>query len=290
MTDAPPAGLAAHSLLAVFAHPDDESLACGGLLARFADAGVRVSLLCMTRGGHGPGGLGLEGRLDDVRTHELETAAGILGVTDLTILDHQDGMLPWLEAAALEADLRGAIERLRPQAVVTFGEDGLYWHPDHIAVHERTTAAVTALGAEAPALYYVTIPPGAMRAAVDRVMTRRPAGQTAPKVLGIPDPDAFGAMAAEPTLVIDVSAFAARKLAAIRSHRTQLHDDALDLLSDDDAAALLGIEHFRRAQAGSQGDAFLERLRAGARPADPRGGPSTPSTPSSSRTDARHPA
>ena len=47
-----------------------------------------------------------------------------------------------------------------------------HWHPDHIAIHERTTAAVVALGGEAPALYYVTMPPGSMRSLVDAVAAR----------------------------------------------------------------------------------------------------------------------
>ena len=81
-------------------------------------------------------------------------------------------MLPWLDAARLEADIEAAIRRRRPEAVITFDEDGLYGHPDHVAVHERTTAVVEALDDPAPALYYVTMPPGAMRAVVDHA-TRR---------------------------------------------------------------------------------------------------------------------
>ena len=148
--------LRARSLLAVFAHPDDESLACGGLLAWCAHLGARVSVCCATAGELGPGPADIR----SVRLQELRNAAQILGVTDLVLLDHEDGMLPWTEAERLEADIRRTIGRLRPDVVITFGEDGLYGHPDHIAIHERTTAAVAALGADAPALYYVTMPSG----------------------------------------------------------------------------------------------------------------------------------
>src|ERR671911_598751 len=94
------------SLLAVFAHPDDEALACGGLLAWCAALGARVSLLCTTRGEHGwPRG----GDIGATRTRELEAAARVLGVADIVVLDHEDGMLPWIDAASLEADIGNTI-------------------------------------------------------------------------------------------------------------------------------------------------------------------------------------
>ena len=247
------------SLLAVFAHPDDESLACGGLLAWCAELGARVSILCATRGEMGQGS---GSDLSLVRTNELEAAARSLGVSDVTVLDYEDGMLPWIETATLEADIRDAMIRSCPNVVITFGEDGLYWHPDHIAIHERTTAAVRALGATAPALYYVTMAPGGMRAVVDTVAAKTPRRTTPYSILGVLDADAFGAEAAPPTLTIDVRACAARKLAALRCHRSQLEGDALDLLSDEEARRLLGVEYFRRADVGSSNDAFIERLAA----------------------------
>jgi LmbE family N-acetylglucosaminyl deacetylase len=247
--------LTGRSLLAVFAHPDDESVSCGALLAWCAQLGVRVSLLCATRGEQGPGPAQA---LGEIRSRELEAAARVLGIADVVMLDYEDGMLPHVDAALLEADVSAAIRRVRPDVVLTFGEDGLYWHPDHIAVHERTTAAVAALGASAPALYYVTLPPGQMRAVTEAVAARRPG--TPLRVLGVSDVDAFGSMAAPPTLVVDARAFAARKLAALRCHRTQIAGDALAMLSDADAARLLGTEHLRRAAVGSTGDAFVERF------------------------------
>src|SRR5688572_23875263 len=149
------------SLLAIFAHPDDESLACGGLLAWCAHLGATVSLLCVTDGRHDQ-----ERSLGELRAQELDAACRALGVADLVLLHYEDGMLPWVDPGELEADIAAAIERLCPDIVITFDEDGLYWHPDHIAVHERTTAAVAAFGVGGPALYYVTIPPGGMRAVV----------------------------------------------------------------------------------------------------------------------------
>ena len=259
--------LSGSSLLAVFAHPDDESLACGGLLARCAECDVRVSLLCLTHGGHGPGhddehgpGHG-GGRLRDIRAGELAEAARVLGISDLVLLDHEDGMLPWIDHARLEADILGAIRRFRPHVIVTFDEDGLYWHPDHIAVHERTTAAVAELGTAGPALRYVSMPAGRMRAVVDATSNDPEHGEEPPRpILGVADADAFGSMAPAPTLVVEAGEFAIRKLAALRCHGTQFDGSALEYVNERDAARLLGTEHYRRAEVGSREDVFIERF------------------------------
>jgi N-acetyl-1-D-myo-inositol-2-amino-2-deoxy-alpha-D-glucopyranoside deacetylase len=249
------------SLLAVFAHPDDESLACGGLLSWCAERGVRVSLLCLTHGEQGPG-RDRDG-LRETRARELLEAAHVLGVRDVVLLDHEDGMLPWIDAALLEADIAGAILRFQPDVVVTFDEDGLYWHPDHVAVHERTTAVVARLGDSAPALRYVSMPRGAMRALVEAVPSPANRGMGAAnaalpgRILGV-DADAFGASAPEPTLVVDVGRFAERKLAALRCHVTQVEGTALECLEERDAGRVLGTEHYRRAGVGAPGDSFVE--------------------------------
>ncbi len=267
--------LTGSSLLAIFAHPDDESLACGGLLARCAESGVRVSLLCLTHGEHGQGNdvghstgagrkqYGKEDRelLRDLRAGELANAAQILGLREVVILDHEDGMLPWIDAGKLEADILDTIRRLQPDVVVTFDEDGLYWHPDHIAGHERTTAAIARLGNAGPALRYVSMPAGKMRALVDATSKNAAPGDDPPKhILGVADADAFGSKAPAPTLVVEAGEeFAKRKLAAIRCHHTQLAGSAFESLSEEDAERFLGTEHYRRAGVGSLNDVFFER-------------------------------
>ena len=292
-----PTDLHGSSLLAVFAHPDDESIACGGLLAWCADLGADVSLLCMTRGELGQGA----GEVGATRSGELEAAARTLGIGAVTLLDHEDGMLPWLSADALRAQIEAEIDVRRPDVVLTFDSDGLYWHPDHIAVHELTTSAVTALGDAAPALYYVTLPPGSMRAVADHavellardhademasssgtVASSRPRTtahhRPAITILGVDDPDAFGSAAPEPTLVVDAGDFAERKLAALACHASQFTGSALAFLSERDAPRFLGIEYYRRAAAGAAGRTFLDELGTRPeyldRPRDQSGGPS----------------
>ncbi len=258
------------SLLAVFAHPDDESLASGGLLAWCAALGVRVSLLCLTHGEHGQTGCGAARPrarpLREVRAGELRAACRVLGVTRVRLLEHEDGMLPWILPERLEADILDEMVRTGPDVVVTFDADGLYWHPDHIAAYERTTAVVTALGRRAPALFHATLPPGSMRAVVDHAARvsagRRPPGSFARSILGVADPDAFGAGAPPPTLVVHARDHAARKLRALRCHRSQFDDGALRFVDEDDAARLLGTEHYRRSEVGAQGDTIIDSLAA----------------------------
>lgn len=258
MDDASPAG---HSLLAVFAHPDDESLACGGLLARCANEGIRTSLLCLTRGGLGAIDDAERLRMGEWRARELEAAGRELGLADLTVLDHRNGFLPWVERAAIEADIRSAIVRSGAEVVVTFDEDGLYWHPDHIVVHERTTAVVAEMGPAGPALFYVSMTKGTMRAAWTA------AGGTAAlgapplvaAILGV-EVDAFGLFTAPPTFTLDVSAFAVGKLRALKCHRSQMAGDALERLPEEAAPLVFGTEQYRRAPVGSTAETFLDRM------------------------------
>lgn len=259
-----PGDLSGCALLAVFAHPDDESLASGGLLAWCADLGADVALLCVTRGQDGPGASQAE--LGSRRESELRAAARTLGVKHVVVLGYQDGMLPWVDADGLDSDIRDAITTFEPSVVITFGEDGLYWHPDHVALHERTTAAVTSLGDQAPALYYVTLPAGRMRKVVEHVAkVTRPPDRPPTQIFGVDDVDAFGSLTLPPTLMVESGAYATRKLAAIRCHTSQLPGNALAQIPDDDAADLIGLELYRRAPVGRKGETFIEQFGSATR-------------------------
>jgi LmbE family N-acetylglucosaminyl deacetylase len=252
--------LSRKTILAVFAHPDDESIACGGTLARLADAGAHVVLLCASRGERGSAdGPTPDERVAQARARELRDAAATLGIAETLLLDHPDGNLRWAHVSELHAQITMTIRHHAPAAVITFGEDGLYWHADHIGVHERTTAAVTDLGASAPPLYYVTMPPGMMRQVVDAAI----AGGWMPPAHGFWSltPDAFGDSAAAPDILIDVAPWVERKLAAIRCHRSQMgagHPFAD--IAETDSRRWLGIEHFHRATIGGTADDVLEQF------------------------------
>jgi N-acetyl-1-D-myo-inositol-2-amino-2-deoxy-alpha-D-glucopyranoside deacetylase len=250
------ADLRGQSVLAVFAHPDDESLACGGLLAGSAQAGAHTSVLCLTRGA----GVPADAALSQVRTRELQAACAVLGVRDVLVLDHDDGYLPWVDTRRLQADVAAAVKRVHATVVITFDEDGLYWHPDHVAVHEHVRDAIAAMGAGAPSLFYVTMPAGRMRALVDRVVGRTTDGAPHDDVLGISAVDAFGAQAPPATYALDVAPFAVQKLRALRCHATQAAHGALALVQDDEAALFLGIELYRRANVGHPGPTFIDNV------------------------------
>ena len=156
-------------LMAVLAHPDDESLGVGGTLAAYAARGVEVFLLTATRGergrfcGHGPGEPSHPGpaALARIREGELRAAAAALGVCEVSLLDYGDQQLDRADAREVIDRIAAAVTRVRPDVVLTFGPDGAYGHPDHVAISQFTTAAIVAAAGAAHAvskLYYLAWP------------------------------------------------------------------------------------------------------------------------------------
>jgi N-acetyl-1-D-myo-inositol-2-amino-2-deoxy-alpha-D-glucopyranoside deacetylase len=228
-------------VLAVFAHPDDESLLAGGTLAACAAAGRRVSIVSMTRGERGPGGLS---GLGQVREGELQVAARALGVDAAECLDYPDGELGGVDEDEAAQTLARLLERERPELVISFSDEGLYWHPDHLAVLHLLNAALALLGrGGAPAwLYGATWPQGHARRLVSLMRAR---GLTA-DLWGL-DPDAFGAAADSITTLLDVRPFLPAKLAALRAYASQIGPShLLSVLPDDLAEEFLGREYFVR--------------------------------------------
>jgi len=139
-------------LLAVLAHPDDESLGMGGTLAKYASEGVETFLLTATRGEGGryrgirvgaPEHPGAE-ELGRIREAELRAAASALGLREVALLDYHDQELDRASPREAIAGIVAHLRRIRPDVVVTFGPDGAYGHPDHIAISQLTTAALVA--------------------------------------------------------------------------------------------------------------------------------------------------
>jgi LmbE family N-acetylglucosaminyl deacetylase len=139
-------------LMLAAAHPDDESLGFGGVLARYAGEGVETSLLTATRGdrgryfGHRPGAPEHPGHaeLGRIRERELRGAAAALGVSRVTLLDYEDQRLDAADVSAAVGAIVAELRTVRPHVVMTFPPDGAYGHPDHIAICQLTTAAVVA--------------------------------------------------------------------------------------------------------------------------------------------------
>lgn len=179
-------------LLAVLAHPDDETFGMGGTLALYASRGVEVHLVCATRGEVGemdPKLLEGFASIAERRESELCCAADMLGLKAVHFLDYRDSGMPGspdnthpmaLAAQPVEEVAEKValwIRELKPQVVLTFDPVGGYYHPDHIAIHKATVAGVelakqsedgeTGLdGYAVQKLYYHTMPKGFIRTAV----------------------------------------------------------------------------------------------------------------------------
>ena len=133
-------------LLLVLAHPDDESLGFGGTIAKYTSEGAEVFLITATRGQRGRFGLQQERPspeiVGQVRENELRAAAKILNIKEVLFLDYMDGDLDRTNPADVITTIAAHIRRIQPQIVLTFGPEGAYGHPDHIAISQFTSAAI----------------------------------------------------------------------------------------------------------------------------------------------------
>ncbi|MBM3127340.1 MAG: PIG-L family deacetylase [Chloroflexi bacterium] len=233
------------TLLAVFAHPDDESFRPGGTLALLARRGVRVHLLTATHGEAGSCGdppLCSVKELPAVREGELRCACAILGIEPPRLLDYCDGHLSETDLDPLIMQICQAMSATRPQVVLTFGPDGLSGHPDHIAIGECALKAFHRVE-QVAALYTVAVP--------QSLATRL--GMT--QVRAIPD--------GEIALTVDVSAVWDVKLAAIRCHATQLSSSPLMRAPIERQKLFFGTEYFARYAVRHSENDFLDKLFQG---------------------------
>ena len=132
--------------MCVLAHPDDESLGTGGVLAKYSREGVTTYVVTATRGERGrfdekgtSPGPEIVGR---TREAELRAAANVLGVREVVLLDYVDAELDRADPHEAAERIAAHIRRLRPHVVITFDPFGAYGHPDHIAIAQFTAAAI----------------------------------------------------------------------------------------------------------------------------------------------------
>lgn len=239
-------------LMGVLAHPDDESLGIGGTLAKYASEGVETYLVTATRGERGRFGENGEKPGPDVvgrvREAELREAAKVLGVREVKFLDYYDGDLDQVNVTEAVAKIAGHLRRVKPHVVITFGPEGAYGHPDHIAISQLTTAAIVHAAEKngaGPAhrvskLYYIewssqkwAAYQTALRGLVSRVdgVDRKSS----------PWPD--WAL----TTIMDTSQFWPTAWQAVSCHRTQMSIyKNLERLSDENHKAIWGTQEFYR--------------------------------------------
>jgi N-acetyl-1-D-myo-inositol-2-amino-2-deoxy-alpha-D-glucopyranoside deacetylase len=271
--------VASPRLLLVHAHPDDETIGTGATMAKYAAAGVHVTLVTCTLGEEGeilvPELAHLAADRDDalgaVRIDELAAAMKALGVTDHRFLG---GEGRWRDSGMMgmptndfpgcfwQADLDEAIGALvavmrevRPQVVISYDEVGGYGHPDHIQAHRVAVGAFEASDDPArypqagepwaPVKFYETaIPVSVLRAGYEAL---KELGEEAP--FGITDPDelTFGTPDDQVTTEIDAREQLPAKIVAMRAHRTQIAVDGMFFaLSNNIGQGAFGIEYYRQ--------------------------------------------
>lgn len=129
----------------IFAHPDDEAFSAACLIHDITTRGGRPILLCATRGDAGKTGLlkpMSKQELAVVRERELKEACAIMGLTDITHLGHPDGQLADVPREQLVNQLVDYLNENQADIVITFPEDGISGHRDHIAIHHAVNAAI----------------------------------------------------------------------------------------------------------------------------------------------------
>ncbi|GAA4576855.1 PIG-L family deacetylase [Planotetraspora kaengkrachanensis] len=267
------------TVMAVHAHPDDEVISTGGILARYAHEGIRTVLVTCTNGeqGDGPGGVkpGEEGHdpraVAEHRLGELRESAAHLGIAHVELLGYRDsGMEGWeankhpdafantpVEVAA--AKLGRLMERYRPQVVVTYDENGGYGHPDHIQAHRIAVAATESTGIP-DKLYFGAAPRARMRELFEHM--RALGADWAEGEM----PDDFGTPDELVTTAVDVSAYFENKVKALRAHASQADGAFMLGLPEDVQPRVFSPEyftrHFCRIDAPDREDDLFAGLRA----------------------------
>jgi LmbE family N-acetylglucosaminyl deacetylase len=207
------------TLAAVFAHPDDETFATGGTLAKYAEAGARVALYVATDGDAGrSSGIPFSSReeLGRIRRGELLAACPLLGVQHVEHGGHPDGALAAADPDVVIGEIVAFLRRERPQVVLTFGPEGApTGHRDHKAICRFATSAVLLAGTAA---FPEQLESGLARHRPDRLCY-----VTWP----MPFPGDRPAQEGQPIQIrVPVGAWHTTKLDAFFAHRTQLDHEA----------------------------------------------------------------
>jgi LmbE family N-acetylglucosaminyl deacetylase len=280
------AGVMAETLtmMAVHAHPDDEASSTGGVLAAYADQGIRTVVVTCTNGefGDAQGGIkpGQDGHDEQAvarqRLAELHESCAVLGVTDLELLGYHDsGMPEWdykdrpdafrnVPQAEVSARIAGLIERYRPQVLITYDDQGPYQHPDHLHASRCAQAAFTDTGVAAK-LYL-----SAMRTSDWRKIwaALRELGAEVPDFENADGERRRQAAASEQriTSTVDIRQVLGRKRDALFAHSSQIAESWFSKIPLDVAEATFGYEHFIRASDTTGAPLPEDDLFAGLRP------------------------
>jgi len=222
--------------LFIYAHPDDETFGAAGTICLLRSTGRRVVLACATLGQQGKRGdppVCDAAELGAVRERELAEAARILDISEVHLLGYEDKSLADAPRDEIRGKLVAILRAETPELVFTFDPNGFNAHPDHVAISRFASDAVAAA---ADARWHPELGPAHAVSALLWTTLLAPWEERA-------------SVDAEPSadIVLDVSAWADRKEAALRAHRTQHLSIDRYFLSKPNLQALLGVETWRRA-------------------------------------------
>ena len=256
------------TILAVHAHPDDESISTGGILAKYSAKGFRTVLAYGTRGEAGDilnpqfvsskPGLNIK----EIRAIELESAVKVLAVGSVYFLGYRDsGMAGSPEnhhpQAFARADIGEAttrlveiVRRVRPQVIVTYNEKGTYLHPDHIMANRVTLRAFQASADpqfeidealdpwQPTKLYYTAIP-------LERIRRMYRIAKEQGEDPGF-DPEVIGTIEKKISASVDVRKYLSQKLEALNCHQSQMNPNSvIRRMSEEFREEVMGYEHFQ---------------------------------------------
>lgn len=271
------------TILAVFAHPDDEVFGIGGTLVQYSRQGVRIVLVCATRGEVGEIAEGTSATpetLGQVREAELHCAAEILGINEVKLLDYRDsGMVgtpenedprAFMNAPADEVVKRlvGIIRKLRPQVVITFDPQGVYGHPDHIAAHQHTLTAFEAAGDGQryadegmpwmpDRLFYSVI----LRSQIEKMRDQmKAAGKDTNDFENMQEQGTFGWPDELVNLRLDALSAVEAKQKAFECHQTQFGDSFFSEMPEAELRELIRYEYLALARPEPANDLMLDDL------------------------------
>lgn len=265
------------TLLLVHAHPDDESISTGGVMMKAKTHGHRVVLATATRGEVGEiynmDEASSRPRLGEIRTQELKNAGEILGVDRIEFLGYRDsGMVDTADnkdpRSFNQARLDEAAAKLavlmrdeRPDVVVTYAEDGVYGHPDHIKAHFVTNAALDLLEREGwgpKKLYYTAIPRSMMEAFMAQMPEEAQRQNTNMRIAGTPDELV--------TTRVDVHAYVDQKRKAFAAHVSQNDPNSwFATMADQIYELAFGTEYYQLARGKPGSELPEDDLFAGIR-------------------------
>jgi N-acetylglucosamine malate deacetylase 2 len=191
-------------ILALFAHPDDETFGPGGSFAKWVREGAEIHLVTATKGQSGKNSLG-NGEIGKIRAQELLSSAKVLGISSVEFLDFFDGQISNNDLQKLEEIFTEKIKLIQPDILLTYDLNGISGHLDHIAVASAASQSFTKTKL-VPELYYFVI--------LKKYQSKEP--------YFIFRPD--GRDEKEIDLVVDTENVWDQKVEAMHKHKSQFHD------------------------------------------------------------------